>query len=235
MLGRSLALSRSPCLTPQTYHPDRGSTTIPPLPELLAQELLGVEAVTSSELHDKFIADGETFTLSYAGLSTFYSGLAGLVGVPSSNLLAAVRKEHCESPDSQDYFEVSHYRAACFLLPAFYFPNSHLPPATSRLPPSASHPSITTSHLTTAHFLIYSSALSTCELRVVSCELRVASCELRVSYCELRVAYCCPVLRTPHSPYSLLPTSYSSLPTPYSLLPAPYSLLTIHYSLLVAS
>ena len=41
------------------------------------QELSRAEAVTSSELHDKFLADSGSFTLSFGGLSTFYSGLAG--------------------------------------------------------------------------------------------------------------------------------------------------------------
>jgi NLR family CARD domain-containing protein 3 len=73
------------------------------------QELSRAKAVTGLELHDKFLGESDAFTLSYGGLSTFYSGLAGLIGAPSANLHAAVRREHCESADSSDEYQAPNY------------------------------------------------------------------------------------------------------------------------------
>ena len=45
-----------------------------------ACNLVESKAATSMELHDRFVSDGGAFTLSYGGLSTFFSGLEGRIG-----------------------------------------------------------------------------------------------------------------------------------------------------------
>ena len=53
------------------------------LPAVL--QLAAGEAASAKELHSKFVAEGSGFTLTYGGLSTFYSGLEGKVGPPEAH------------------------------------------------------------------------------------------------------------------------------------------------------
>ena len=47
-----------------------------------AQSLARAEAATALELRAKFCEDGSSFAMTFSGLSTFFSGLEGLVGSP---------------------------------------------------------------------------------------------------------------------------------------------------------
>jgi len=47
--------------------------------------------------------------LSYGGLSTFYSGLEGIVGSPDPNVLEAMKSEHTARPDSNLTFTAGNY------------------------------------------------------------------------------------------------------------------------------
>jgi hypothetical protein len=48
-------------------------------------------------------------TLGYGDISTFYTGLEGLVGPPSAKGLQALKKEHCNEADSTVEFTVPNY------------------------------------------------------------------------------------------------------------------------------
>ena len=48
-----------------------------------------------------------TVTFSFGGLSTFFSGLEGLVGTPNPSLRAAMHLEHCKSLDSAEWFALN--------------------------------------------------------------------------------------------------------------------------------
>ena len=65
------------------------------------------EEQSSLERHTKFAED--TFTLAYTNLSTFFTGLEGLIGAPSPNLRVAMRTEHCLSDDSTKQFTTGNY------------------------------------------------------------------------------------------------------------------------------
>ena len=49
------------------------------------------------------------FTLAYGGMDTFFGGLERLLGPPSPNLQEAMRREHCASADSKEYFTSANY------------------------------------------------------------------------------------------------------------------------------
>jgi len=66
-------------------------------------------AVTTTELHAKYLQDGQYFTLSYGGLETFFGGLEALVGSPTPQLREAMNKEHTEALDSRVKFTTGNY------------------------------------------------------------------------------------------------------------------------------
>ena len=72
-------------------------------------ELADARAAHAGELHDKFCAEGGSFTMSFSGLSTFFGGLEALVGAPNPCLIEAMRKEHCVAVDSQRDFVTPNY------------------------------------------------------------------------------------------------------------------------------
>lgn len=74
-----------------------------------ALKLASQQAATSSELHAKFVQEQDAFTLDFKGLSSFYSGLEGVVGPPQPNLLEGMRRDHCKSDDSRVEFVASNY------------------------------------------------------------------------------------------------------------------------------
>jgi NLR family CARD domain-containing protein 3 len=84
--------------------------------ERLSQELWrGIEklakahAATARELQQKFVDAGNAFELSYGGIDTFFQGLEGLLGPPSSQLSTAMMREHCSSTDSLIEFTTANY------------------------------------------------------------------------------------------------------------------------------
>merc|ERR1712176_1735329 len=64
---------------------------------------------TGTELHQKFMADGEAFTLKYNGLNTFFGGLEAKIGPPNPKLFETMEMEHCKSADSKDPFTTRNY------------------------------------------------------------------------------------------------------------------------------
>ena len=66
-------------------------------------------AATATELHAKFVQQGDAFTLSFGGLKTFYGGLEGLVGVPNPLVLPTMEAEHSARADSASPFRTSNY------------------------------------------------------------------------------------------------------------------------------
>ena len=74
-----------------------------------ARNLSSSRPQTGAELHDKFVSEGGSFTLSYGSLSNFFSGLEGLIGPPSPFLLETMRKEHCKSADSNTEFHAGNH------------------------------------------------------------------------------------------------------------------------------
>jgi hypothetical protein len=72
------------------------------LTELLADELwpqfvalATPGAASASELHAKFAGEGQGFELEYVELKNFFRGLEAVVGSPNPNVLATMRREHC--------------------------------------------------------------------------------------------------------------------------------------------
>ena len=51
-------------------------------------------------MRSKFQQGEGTFEMSYGGLSTFFSGLVGMIGAPNPRLREAMHREHCSSADS---------------------------------------------------------------------------------------------------------------------------------------
>ena len=73
------------------------------------QSLARAPAAHAAELHAKFCAEGSSFTMSFAGLSTFFGGLEALIGPPHPSLLDAMTSEHCAAADSQLLFTTPNY------------------------------------------------------------------------------------------------------------------------------
>ena len=73
---------------------------------LVELEMIGPE--TAEELQGKFQSVGAGM-LSYAGLETFFGGLEGLVGAPLPRVRDAIAAEHCERPDSREFFTTTNY------------------------------------------------------------------------------------------------------------------------------
>ena len=74
-----------------------------------AQVLASAEAATANELVAKFCQQSSAFSMTFSGLSTFFSGLEGLVGAPSPRLADAIAREHCKASDSRDEFVTPNY------------------------------------------------------------------------------------------------------------------------------
>ena len=73
------------------------------------RQLSTAKAVTGSELHSKFVSEGNSFTLKYGDLNTFFSGLEGKIGVPSPNIFAAMERDHTKAVDSLTRFTTGNY------------------------------------------------------------------------------------------------------------------------------
>lgn len=73
-----------------------------------AAKLAAQRAATAAELQAKFMEEA-AFTLAYGGMDTFFGGLERLLGPPSPSLLEAMRREHCSSSDSKDFFTSANY------------------------------------------------------------------------------------------------------------------------------
>ena len=48
--------------------------------------------------------------MSYGGLNTFFGGLESLIGAPNPSITEAMRREHCEAPDSRLIFTTGNYK-----------------------------------------------------------------------------------------------------------------------------
>ena len=58
---------------------------------------------------NKFLQDESAIMMSYASLSTFFSGLEGKVGSPDPKVREAMLAEHCQRPDSDATFTAGNY------------------------------------------------------------------------------------------------------------------------------
>ena len=86
-----------------------------------AQDLSSARAATAAQLNDKFMQEGGVFNLGYGDLSTFFSGLQGLVGTPDVNLTPAMMREHCASADSLEEFSTTNYGITTTSRAEWYF------------------------------------------------------------------------------------------------------------------
>ena len=100
----------------------------PTLLESLATTVWGgIEALgaagsaTGKELHDKFVQEGGAFTMSYGGLDTFFGGLEGLIGAPNPKLRESMKRDHCDSIDSQAEFHAGNYGTTTTSEIEYYF------------------------------------------------------------------------------------------------------------------
>ena len=73
-----------------------------------AYTLANARAATATELQSKFL-DESAFTLAYGGMDTFFGGLEKLLGPPSPQLEQAMKREHCASADSKEFFTSGNY------------------------------------------------------------------------------------------------------------------------------
>ena len=73
---------------------------------------------------------GDTFTLSYGGMSSFFGGLDSLVGQPASSLDDAVLAEHTRAQDSHAEFSTSNYSTVSTSEVEYWFVND---PSRQRL------------------------------------------------------------------------------------------------------
>ena len=76
--------------------------------------------------------EGATFELSFAGLSTYFSGLEGIVGAPSKRVEQGMRREHTEGYDADNIFVTGNYHVRTTSAVEWFF--SHCPES---LPPEA--------------------------------------------------------------------------------------------------
>ena len=74
-----------------------------------AAKLARQPAATAKGLHDKFSQEPDTFSLEFKGLSTFYSGLEGVIGPPQPDLQEGLRRDHCKADDSNWWFTAMNY------------------------------------------------------------------------------------------------------------------------------
>ena len=88
----------------------------PKLLEALADELwqgmrrlIEAGCATGMEMHQKFVQEGNAFTMEFGGLSTYFGGLSELLGPPSPQVRSAMEREHCASADSDEAFESANY------------------------------------------------------------------------------------------------------------------------------
>ena len=91
--------------------------------EMLVKDRL----TTNVGMHEKFVANA--IELQYGGLSTFFGGLEGLIGAPSSNLMATLEAEHCGSKDSSIIFITANYRVRTTSKMEWHFVVVGQPPA----------------------------------------------------------------------------------------------------------
>ena len=79
----------------------------PMIEELAAPE----QAATVDELHDKFMLDGNAFTLQLGTIDQFYGGLEGIVGIPNPHFDQGMEYDHCGKDDSARPFEMPNHKA----------------------------------------------------------------------------------------------------------------------------
>ena len=79
------------------------------LADALAQ-LQQQETATAEELQDKFMLDGNAFTLQLGGIETFYGGLEGIVGAPETHVEAGMVSDHCRQADSSEPWGMPNYK-----------------------------------------------------------------------------------------------------------------------------
>ena len=108
-----------------------------PLLERLAEclqrglrELVAAPAATAVELHSKFVAESQGFTLSYGGLDTFFGGLDSLIGQPSASMDEAILAEHTRASDSRVEFTAANYPTTTTSEVEYWFVND---PTAARL------------------------------------------------------------------------------------------------------
>ena len=75
--------------------------------ELAAEAAGATKTSAVQQLSNKFAVD--SFTLSFSGLSSFFSGLEGRLGPPDPKLMDAMEGEHRRSADSTAQFVTSNY------------------------------------------------------------------------------------------------------------------------------
>jgi hypothetical protein len=83
----------------------------PKLLEALADELwqgmrrlIEAGCATGMEMHQKFVQEGNAFTIEFGGLSTYFGGLSELLGPPSPQVRSAMERERCARADSDEAF-----------------------------------------------------------------------------------------------------------------------------------
>ena len=84
------------------------------------QRLMSI-AATGEELHSKFLQEFDSFTLGFGSLSTFFSGLDGLIVPPSPYLAETMQREHCNATDSSSQFIANNYGTKTCSLVEYYF------------------------------------------------------------------------------------------------------------------
>ena len=74
------------------------------------QQLATAGAATASELHDKFVQQGEGLDLGFGDIDTFFGGLEGIVGAPNPMIQTGMTRDHCEGEDADEPYVSSNYK-----------------------------------------------------------------------------------------------------------------------------
>eukprot|EP00966_Prymnesium_polylepis_P013013 299961-Prymnesium_polylepis.2 len=73
----------------------------------LMSEAAAVDKPSSLEgASSKFSQQEDLVSLTYGGISSFFKGLEGSLGMPTNNLMEGMRQEHTKGPDRETNFKV---------------------------------------------------------------------------------------------------------------------------------
>ncbi len=86
-----------------------------------AAALAQATAASGQELHQKFLASGSAFELSFGSLEQYFGGLEKLIGAPNPKLSTALKAEHVKAADSAHPFTTPNYAVTTTSRVEYYF------------------------------------------------------------------------------------------------------------------
>ena len=83
--------------------------------------LATAQAVTATELHERYVQAREGFELQYGSLHSFYGGMQAIVGPPHPRVREQMEREHVEMVDSDEPFTAGNYGVTTTSRTEFWF------------------------------------------------------------------------------------------------------------------